>query len=325
MSQRSRDTLIGIAAVAAVVSMILLLQLFGEIDTDVTWRLTLQAPSTSGISDSSRVTLDGVPVGSIERVEVVPTGPWPVRITAAIDEGIEIPVGVQTLTSVSLLTGSANLYLESPKDRSGQMMPTDGSAELNGPIASAAMRDIVDALDDRIGPTLGTINELGQAWAPVGDGLAALLGNGEGEGGEGIPGVIARADAVLASAQSWLDDPELRREANEIMHLALASVDRAVTALESLDELIAHVDVRSETVTTEIAGAGRALAEALHQASGIMTGLREGEGTAGQLLTNPDLYNRFAETATQLDRLSESMRLLVEQVREEGVGPLLVP
>ena len=292
MSQRSRDTLIGIAAVAAVVSMILLLQLFGEIDTAETWRLTLQAPSTSGISDSSRVTLDGVPIGSIERVEVVPTGPWAVRIIAAIDEGIEIPIGVQTLTSVSLLTGSANLFLESPKERTGQTMPTDGSAELNGPISSAAVRDIVDALDERVGPALGAINDLGRAWAPVGDGL---------------------------------DDPELRREASEIMHLALASVDRAVTALESLDQLIAHIDVRSDTVTTEIAGAGRSLAEALHQASGIMTAMREGEGTVGQLLINPDLYNRFAETAKQLDRLSQSMRLLVEQVREEGVGPLLVP
>ncbi len=325
MSQRSRDTLIGIAAVAAVVSMILLLQLFGEIDTAETWRLTLQAPSTSGISDSSRVTLDGVPIGSIERVEVVPTGPWAVRIIAAIDEGIEIPIGVQTLTSVSLLTGSANLFLESPKERTGQTMPTDGSAELNGPISSAAVRDIVDALDERVGPALGAINDLGRAWAPVGDGLTSLLGSGEGGANEGIPGVIKRADAVLTSAQSWLDDPELRREASEIMHLALASVDRAVTALESLDQLIAHIDVRSDTVTTEIAGAGRSLAEALHQASGIMTAMREGEGTVGQLLINPDLYNRFAETAKQLDRLSQSMRLLVEQVREEGVGPLLVP
>ncbi|MDP7069874.1 MAG: MlaD family protein [Phycisphaerales bacterium] len=325
MSQRSRDTLIGIAAIAAVVSMILLLQLFGEIDTVETWRLTLRAPSTSGITDSSRVTLDGVPIGSIESVESVPTGPWPVRITAAIDEEVEIPVGVTTLTSVSLLTGSANLYLESPANRTGRMIPTDGSAELTGQISPAALRDITAAIDERLGPPLMAINKLGEAWAPVGDGLASLLGTGDERSEGGIPGVIARADAVLASAQSWLDDPELRRDASELMHMALASVDRAVSTLESLGGLVENLDTRSETVTTEIAGAGRALAETLHQASGIMTRIQEGEGTTGQLVTNPDLYNRLTETAKQLDRLTESLRLLVEQVREEGVGPLISP
>ena len=43
----------------------------------------------------------------------------------------------------------------------------------------------------------------------------------------------------------------------------------------------------------EVATAGRALSEALHQASSMMTRLRAGEGTAGQFLTNPDLYNNL--------------------------------
>mgnify|MGYP006970178791 FL=1 len=57
----------------------------------------------------------------------------------------------------------------------------------------------------------------------------------------------------------------------------------------------------------------------------MMTRLRAGEGTAGQFLTNPDLYNNLDETAKQLGRLSESMKLMVEQIREEGVGPLISP
>jgi ABC-type transporter Mla subunit MlaD len=302
MNAKNRDALIGICAIAAIVSMIVLLQLFGEIDTSNRWRLTLLTPATSGIGDSSRVLLDGVHIGGIERVETVATGPWGVRIVAAIDENALIPQGVEALSVMSLLTGSANLYLESPTVRTGATMPIDGTAELVGPIDSTAIRDITLAIDKRIGPALAAIDELGQAWAPVGDGVAMLLGQGEQTGG-----------------------PDLRREASEFMHMALAGVDRAVTALESFDGMIQTLDTESSTVGAELANAGRAFSAALHQASGIMTVLSEGQGTAGQLLTNPDLYNRLGETAKQLERLAESMRLMVEQIREEGVGPLISP
>ena len=100
MSDRNRDALIGICAILAVVSLIVLLGLFGEIDTTRTWRLTLRTPATSGITDSSRVSLDGVPIGYIRSVALEPTGTWAVRIDADIDEGIlrgikalEIPPG----------------------------------------------------------------------------------------------------------------------------------------------------------------------------------------------------------------------------------------
>ena len=98
-----------------------------------------------------------------------------------------------------------------------------------------------------------------------------------------------------------------------------------MTALESFDTLVQTIDRESTSVGTELAAAGRSLAETLHQAGGIMSRLQEGEGTAGQMLVNPDLYNHLAETAKQLDRLAESMRLMVEQIREEGVGPLITP
>ena len=325
MSERNRDALIGLSAILAVVSLIVLLGLFGEIDTTRSWRLSLLTPATAGITDSSRVSLDGVPIGSVESVALDPEGTWPVRITARIDEGVLIPSGVMMLTTASLLTGAANLYLESPTPRTNTMLAIDGSAELTGPIRSSTVRDLTKAIDERIGPTLAAINELGEAWAPVGQELTNLLGPAEPGEPATLPRLVQRADDVLAAAASWLEDPQLREEAGEVLHMALAAVDRAVTAIESFDTLVTNLDTHSATVAEQVAGAGRALSDALHQASTIMTRLRDGEGTAGQLLTNADLYNNLDETAKQLGRLSESMKLMVEQIREEGVGPLLSP
>ncbi|MDP7029836.1 MAG: hypothetical protein QF733_06420 [Phycisphaerales bacterium] len=325
MNETKRDGLIGVCAIAAVVSVVVLLQLFGEFDTTNRWTLTVLTPATAGIGDSSTVQLDGVTIGGIERVEPIATGPWSVRIIASIDEDVSVPVGVTPLTVMSLLTGSANLYLESPPDRTGETLPKDGTAELSGRIHSTAMRDITAVLDEQVGPALGAITDLGTRWAPVGDGLAAMLGEGEEPAEITVPSIVARADRTLAAAQSWLEDPQLRKNAGEVMHMALASLDRAVTALETFDDMASTIDRETTEVAGEVASAGRALAEALHQAAGIMASMQSGEGTAGQLLTNPDLYNRLEQTAAQLDRLAESMRLMVEQIREEGVGPLLAP
>lgn len=325
MSDRNRDALIGFSAILAVVALIILLGLFGEIDTTRTWRLTLRTPATAGLTDGSRVTLDGVPIGSIESVALDRSGAWAVRINADIDEGILIPAGVTALTTASLLTGAANLYLESPTPRTDQTLPVDGSAEITGAIGSSTVRDLAQAIDERVGPTLTAITELGQAWAPVGAGLSNLLGPGTPGEPATLPGVVQRADDVLAAATSWLDDPQLREEAGELMHMALAAVDRAVMAIESFDTLVSNLDTHSTTIADEVATAGRALSNALHQASSIMTRLRSGEGTAGQFLANPDLYNNLDETAKQLGRLSESMKLMVEQIREEGIGPLISP
>ena len=325
MNERSRDALIGVCAILAVVSLIILLGLFGEIDTTRTWRLSLLTPDTAGITDSSRVSLDGVPIGSVESVALDPDGTWPVRITTRIDEGIVIPAGVTPLTTASLLTGAANLYLESPSPRTGKMLPVDGTAQLAGVIRPSTVRDLTTAIDERVGPTLVTINELGEAWAPVGQGLSDLLGPAQPGEPATLSRVVQRADDVLAAAASWLEDPQLRAEAGEVLHMALAAVDRAVTAIESFNTLVTNLDAHSAEIAGEVAGAGRAVSETLHQAGAIMAKLREGEGTAGQFLTNADLYNNLDETAKQLGRMSESMKLMVEQIREEGVGPLLTP
>ena len=66
MNDRIRDAAIGLTAICAVVAMIILLVLFGEIDTQRTWILTLRSTETGGITENSSVRLNGVKIGRIE-------------------------------------------------------------------------------------------------------------------------------------------------------------------------------------------------------------------------------------------------------------------
>ena len=325
MNESARDALIGLCTFAAVAGVLLLLYLFNEVNFESRWSIQVHAPSTSGLRANSAVQLDGVPIGVVQHIALTPDEPWPVRIDLGIDDGVQIPVGVTTLSKASLLTGGANLYLESPATRSGEMLPADGSAVLAGPIQSMTVRDLEIAIKEQVGPTLDTFNKLGGAWAAVGEDLSVLLGGNATDEPGGVAAILSQVDRAARAAADWVDNPALRNEVNEFMHMAIAGMDRVVLAMESFDGLLAHLDKRSETLTDEFAKAGRALSDALHQTRTLLAGIESGKGTAGLLVTNPDLYNDLRETTVQLDRLGESLRLMIEQGREEGIGPFLGP
>ena len=231
MNERTRDAFIGLCTLAAAAGIVILLYLFNEVDIEKRWQLQLHAPSTGGLGSNSSVALDGVPIGIIESVALTPTGQWPVRIVVGVNDGISIPMGVTAMTKASLLTGGANLYLESPAVRSGQTLAMDGSAILTGPIQSMTVRDISDAFDERVGPTLETFNRLGAAWSVVGEDVSSLLG-GTGSNGQGrLASILQQVDRAARSAADWLDNPALRDEVTEFMHMALAGMDRAVTSM----------------------------------------------------------------------------------------------
>ena len=50
--------------------------------------------------------------------------------------------------------------------------------------------------------------------------------------------------------------------------------------------------------------------------------MQQGEGTIGEMMKNPDLYRNLEAASGRLEQVLIDIQLLVEQVREEGVGPL---
>lgn len=295
MTPRNRDALIGLTAVLATVSLAAMLVLFGELKFTSTWVLTLHASSTSGVGEGSIVRLNGVPVGSVTAIESINEGPWQVRITAGINEGVVIPRTVVPLVTSRLMGGAAGLYLETTPGAT-DFLPVDGSALLEGPLPSMAMRELTRQLDARLNPVLASIDDLTTPWIALGTGLQAIV-----------------------------EDPEIKDSAKNMLHLAVASLDRTVEAMERFAELAKHLDAETGALSNEAMRAARQLTETLNQTTQLVQSVREGKGTLGQLAVNPDVYNSLASTAKELDRLSRSMRLLIDQVREEGAGSLLAP
>lgn len=94
MRERVRNILVGLCTIGALAGGASLLFFFGEIEPFFTrrWPLQVAFNDAGGLRKGSLVTLNGVPVGAIERVEIWQDADRPVLITAAIDDGVEFPI-----------------------------------------------------------------------------------------------------------------------------------------------------------------------------------------------------------------------------------------
>ena len=91
MNRWRAPLLVGLVGIAGVVAFVLL---FGAVRQDVVrrgqgYRVHADFEDVSGLADSSRVTISGVPIGTMERIELVtlpdgttPAGPG-IEVTAA--------------------------------------------------------------------------------------------------------------------------------------------------------------------------------------------------------------------------------------------------
>ena len=92
MRERVRNVMVGLCTIGAVGAASALLFLFGEIEPMLAsrWQLKVAFNEAGGLRRGSLVTLNGVPVGSIEKVEIWGDPTQPVLVIAAIDDGVRL-------------------------------------------------------------------------------------------------------------------------------------------------------------------------------------------------------------------------------------------
>ncbi|HUC38163.1 MAG TPA: MCE family protein [Acidimicrobiales bacterium] len=92
-------------------------------------------PTASGLSPNFLVTLDGVDVGLVKSVSLVPRG---ARVTMALNPGTRVPEGVRARVVIANALGEQEVELvPSPKDRTGQYL-SNGAVIVASPDSTPA-------------------------------------------------------------------------------------------------------------------------------------------------------------------------------------------
>ena len=348
MRDSVRNFLVGIASIGAVLGLIALLLLFGELDDLVRPRylLTINTDHAAGLRPGSSVELNGVPIGMVNEITVTGGGAYPVQVTASIDRAVRIPANARPFAAASLLGGASLLQLEAqatPKETG--FFPPDGSAIINAPIPfrmieqitaelDKRMEQIGEALDQRMTSVYEALDDfktLSDTYTEVGANLNTLFGPID----ENVPAdqpqanlraVVKRLDEVLISTQDalqlaklWLNDEKLREDAKTAVANASTLIDKTAQTLERYTQLAGSLEADADQLTERLLPVADELATTLSEVRRLTHAALEGEGTVAMLLKNPDLYNSLDDAAVRLEQALKDLRLFIQKAQAEGV------
>ena len=283
--------------------------------------ITLTAGRADGVAEGSQVTYRGVNVGrvtGVRRVAGAPEGA-DIVIDALIEADPPLPANLEgRIKQTSLLGASATITLEPGPD---ELDPASRPATADGP---------------RLPP---------------------LLVEGANLRAEYVPDITSLGDNIRGltnSLQDLIGDPRVKED----VHVSLANIRETTESAkhlgarleklsDRLDEIAdnsngtiseAHETVKDVRATVKDARAtvndGRRelrkfsanlnqrmeqVALSLQHVQSVARKVDEGEGTAGQLVNNPKLYESLADTVAEMNLMVRDMRRLIQQWEQEGI------
>ncbi len=336
-----RDFLTGLTSLLGLVGLIVMLMLFGELNSVVERNYSFQVTvsNAGGLAETSPVTLDGVKIGRVNKLESVQgVG---ARMTLQVREGVRIP----RRASVSIdrgFVGDATMEFKTVG-----LPPADLADVINkGDIVEAGSPDtllgtlqtIVKEPIDRLTKAADSIDKLAGEYQKLGEKLNDLveprtLADVEAGKAPNLRSTLARMDKALVDADSWLGDTELRLTAKQLLERAGKVVDQTqeltnawTNAAKKVETTVGDIGGRADEISAEFKDLSAKAQDVLGRAQAAADGLalnlekvNKGDGTVGRLMNDPALYENLNEAADRLDTVLQEAQQLIGKYKAEGI------
>ena len=333
MKSTQRDFIIGLVVIVALVCLSILLLQFGELDRLINptypIKVKLNAAGTTRIG--SAVTLNGVRIGTVDGVELVDDREFPVVVQANVERRYPLPLGTKVLVSDALIGsgGRLDFMLPDSADADGQTYSMDGSAVLEGRWLSMT-ESLTSGLEDQMQPvmeSLDSFNALAGEWTGVGERVNWMLDPANrGDDGsvvatiEEFEATLADARTAIALAQNWLGDEQLHSDVTAAVWQANELFETATLATSNISTLAESLQLDSRRLVQSALPVAEEMARTLDRVTTLMDQAASGEGTIGQLMSNPDLYRSLEDAAQKLEATLTQLELLLQKIKDEGLA-----
>ena len=277
----SKEAKIGLTGVIALIVLFLGvnflkgISLFSSQDT-----YYISFANAKGLSKSSKVYADGYDVGIVSQLHYNFDKPGQVIVEVSVDRGLRIPKGSSAKLDEGMLGGcTLNLLLTTNLTDAYHPGDTIRGSDEGGLMSRAAdMMPQIEKVIARVDTLLVTLNALA-----ADSSLPTILHNAE--------ALTAKLDQSAAHLNSLLkkDIPQMTATFNQ----AGQNVSRLTDRLNEL-ELQATLDSVNQTLSSA------------HQ---MLAQMQSPNGSLGQLMHNPDLFNNLNHTVQSADSLVTDLKL----------------
>jgi phospholipid/cholesterol/gamma-HCH transport system substrate-binding protein len=326
-----------LVAVAVLVGLIFLMS--GSTGGIFAPKLKLRSYFTnaSGLKDGAPVTLEGVTIGNVLHIRVVPErNPTPVEVTMRVGEEYLRDIHVNSTTSIAQAGVLGDSYLDIDSSRASGPPPAN-NAELRATespniqsVISTSQDSIqeistlirkIDILMDSINSKKGTVGELINDPAyyakisRITDHLEKITS--EISEGQGTIGKLINDDTLYSRANSAIDNVD-RITASLDQGQGTAGkllkddslYNNLNTTVTSANNLIAQINAGKGSIgkLARDPAFAQKLDDTVTRLDSILTTVDEGKGTIGQLVQNRSVYDHLDQTMDQTQQLVKAIR-----------------
>ena len=283
-------------------------------------------PEAPGVSVDTPVRKSGILVGRVKEIELTDDGGVLVKAEVDADKPIfanEVPrIGLSFL-------GDANIeFVRGPTESKEPLASGD---MIRGDVQPDLMR-VVTNLEGKMGQTIVALGDAGQEVAQ----LAHNINNMMGPNDEQFNRIIAKTDRALESFQRAMDgigeivgDPQMQtdlkrglkdlpqvlRDTQQTLLQMQNTMKVAERNLENVEGFTKPLGERGGEIITNMNSSVAQLDRLLTQLADLSQTLNTREGSIGQLLNNPHLYQQLEGAAGNLNDLTRELKPIVADVR----------
>jgi phospholipid/cholesterol/gamma-HCH transport system substrate-binding protein len=324
---------VGITVVVAAIALAVLIFLMTSAQGLFTKKIYLKAyfDNAEGLRTGAPVRLQGVDIGNVTRVRIVPThGPMPVEMTLKVSTRFEDAIkkdSVATLATAGVLGETFvdidSLQAKGPKAEDGDELKSENAPGISDVVRASNttlqnVNKIVDAiqqgkgsigkfiydpslfnkLNDTVTEAQGLVKEIRKGHGTIGK----LLNDDEmyrklNATVDKLNKIVDSIDRGEGTAGKLIKDPSLYNNANQTVAKVNALMDDVNAGKGALGKFAKDEEF------------ARKLDNTMTRLSNLSTKLDQGEGSAGKLFKDPSLYNNA-------DQMLVETRNLVKAIRE---------
>ena len=331
-----RDFMIGLTAIIGLLGLAAMLLVFGEFKAlrEPSYTLTFRLDTAANLSTTSPVTLNGVNIGRIEMISTAADPRDGVVIETRILERHRVPSDVRVSISRDLIGDSA-LSLQATRDPlSAEARYLDAGESVEATAASF-LDEVTDLIDRRLASlerAAESFQRLSDTYVRVGEHVSDFIeprSVADVDAGLAPPNLLStveRIDQSVTEAQTWLRDEDFRADIKTTVEAAADTMVRLADAIDawtaaagSITERTAQAQEGIDDAVSHFVATTDLLAATLGEIQYLAAQINSGEGTIGQLVSNPDLYLSLEDAAVRLEKALLEAQLLVEKYRKEGI------
>jgi phospholipid/cholesterol/gamma-HCH transport system substrate-binding protein len=331
---------VGALVLAAMAVLVLVILLMSSSEGGLfSSKLTLRTyfDNAGGLKAGAPVTLEGVTIGNIVRIRVIPErSPKPVEVTMRIGGQWAKDLHVDSTTSIVQAGVLGDSYVDitsahakGPQPPNNAELTSIEASSLQGVISASQasidevtklMRNsnkLVDTLNSRRGTLGGLINDPAfysklNRIADNLDRLTAAIDNGH-----GTLGKLVNDDTLYTRADSVIDKLDQIASGIQAGQGTAGKLVKDDTLYKNLNSTVANANQLLADVNSGKGAIGKLakdpefakkLDDTVTRLDGILTSIDEGKGTIGQLMQNRSLYDHTDQTMDQAQKLVKNIR-----------------